>query len=419
MQRWPSSRLSGDAPSLFGWASECDSSSRQIPLANPSHHDTSELFADAGFALTRSFLWILLSAFAVLGAAAAVLAWHFRMDVSVKAEGVLMSAVRHTAKPQVPGVISEVHVAHGALVRAGQRLVTLDDLEWRSQLEKVDGEIAIVRSRTGRLEARLASDRGIAEDEMEVAAIEAERAALEVRRVRLEHSMGHEAVNTLLGWRRQGLDDLIPVRRAQVVLDQKRALWRLAGARRLAHDGREREVEELQRELEKLMEERRRLERRIGQSVLRAPMDGMVLTPKLAERRGDRVDAGETVVEVGSPDTWVVQADIDETGITRVRVGLEARIEVTAFPHMEYQMLHGEVASIGVRATPSGYPVRIALDQTSDTDSEGYEFLEGMTATVRIIVERGRVLELLWREALRALGRINPDALHLPAAGVA
>ena len=387
-------------------------------MAGANRQDGEELFADTGYTLTRWFLWILLSAFAVFGVVATALAWHFRMDVSVKGGGLLACAMRQQVKPRVSGIIGEIHAEHGSLVREGDRLVTLDDREWRNALDKVDGEIAIVRSRADRLKARLASERSIAEDELQVAAIEAERAALEVRRIRLEHSVGQEAVGALLGWRRPPLDDLVPVRRAQAVLEQKQALAHLARSRRSAHDGRALEVAELHLEQKKLTQERQRLAGKLVETVLRSPIDGTVLTAELKERRGDRVEVGETVVEVGNADSWVIETGIDETGIARVRVGHDARIEITAFPHMEYDMLHGKVARIGVRATPSGYPVKIALARTVDGGLEpSLQLFEGMTATVRIVVDRGRVLELLWREALRGLGRINPDALRLPAAG--
>ncbi len=382
-------------------------------MSTPDQHDGNDLFADTGFALTRSFLWILLGAFIVFAGSAAILAWLFHMDISVKGEGVLAPAVRHKVKSVVAGIVSEVHVPSGALVRAGDRLVSLDDREWKSQLERVDDEIAIMNSRLYRLRARLHSDRRIASEELTVAQIEVKRAALEVRRVRLEHSAADEVSGNLLGWRRNPVDDLIPVQRVQGVLEHKVALWKLAATRQSAHEGREREPEELGRELEKWEEERQRLMRKIEQTLLLSPLDGVVLTAKLEERQGDRVEAGETVVEVAEAKSWVVETDIAETDIPRVRLGQSARIEVSGFPHMEYEILHGQVARIGVQPTPAGYPVRVALRQTTINDFDrSHEFFAGMTATVRIIVDRGRILELLWRAASRGLGRVDTEAIR-------
>ena len=388
-------------------------------MTRSNAQEDTELFDDAGLALTRSFVWLLLCAFAVFAGTAVALAWYFRMDVSVTGEGVLVSAVRHKIKPAVAGIVSAVHVASGTVVRNGDRLVSLDDREWRSQLDRVDGEIAIVNSQARRLGARLISERRIAEDELRVSQIETERAALEVHRVRTEHSMENVA-GQLLGWRRQPLDDLIPVRRAQGALEYTRALRRLAEARLAANDGRERELEELQRELEKWENERQRLAARLEQTTLRSPLMGVVLTANLKERQGDRVEAGETVVEVAQARSWVVETNIDEIDIPRVRVGHAARIEVSAFPHMEFEMLDGEVARIRARPTSAGYPVRVALHHATINDLEQvYELFEGMTATVRIVVDRGRILELLWKELLRGVGRVDPDALHLRVRGEA
>jgi multidrug resistance efflux pump len=386
-------------------------------LARPSH-DSAELFADAGFLLTRSFLWFLLCAFTVLAGSAAVMAWYFRMDVSVEGSGVLTPAMRHKIKPATSGVVGAVHVEQGAFVHSGDRLLSLDDTQWRSQLKNIEREITIVSSRARRLAARLLSDRRIAEDALRVAQVEVERAAFEVSQAQVEHSVKHEVAGKLLGWRRNAVDDLIPVRRVQGVLDQKRALRSLAAAHKSANDGRERELEELHEELGKLDEERQRFRRKIEQAVLRSPMDGVVLTAKLQERLGDRVEAGESVVEVADAQSWVVEAGITEADIARVRIGHRARIEISAFPHMQYELLNGEVVRIGGRATAAGYPVRVKLPRgkTINDLERAYEFFEGMTATVRITVDHGRILSLLWREVLRGFGRLTPDGLRWPPA---
>ena len=190
-------------------------------MTTPDQHDGTDLFADTGFSVTRSFLRILLGAFTVFAGSAVILAWLFHMDVSVKGHGVLAPAVRHKVKPAIAGIVSEVHVASGARVRAGDRLVSLDDREWRSQLKRVDDEMAIVSSKARRLRARLHSDRRIASEELTIAQIDVERAALELRRVRLEHSAIDEVTGRLLGWRRNAVVDLIPVQRMQGVLEQK------------------------------------------------------------------------------------------------------------------------------------------------------------------------------------------------------
>ena len=118
-----------------------------------------DLLADRGFILTRWFVWILLGAFTLLGGAATILSWYFQMDVSVKGDGVMSPAARHRVKPTVTGIVREVHVKSGAAVRTGDRLVSLDDREWKSQLQTVDEEIAIVSNRIARLQSRLHSER--------------------------------------------------------------------------------------------------------------------------------------------------------------------------------------------------------------------------------------------------------------------
>ncbi|MBS0203222.1 MAG: HlyD family efflux transporter periplasmic adaptor subunit [Planctomycetes bacterium] len=76
------------------------------------------------------------------------------MELRLPAEGELMAETRHCLFAPETGVIREVHVEHGSRVSAGDPLVTLDNIELKSQLQGLTGQLIQLRERQRSLEAR-------------------------------------------------------------------------------------------------------------------------------------------------------------------------------------------------------------------------------------------------------------------------
>ena len=160
-----------------------------------------------------------------------------------------------------------------------------------------------------------------------------------------------------------------------------------------ALDTRQEEVKTLEQMYEKLRVSHRLVKTRMEQMQIYAPVSGTVLTRDLDKREGDRIEAGEVVIELAELHSWQAEVLIQEVDIPKVKEGHKVRLYVTAFPHMEYKIFEGRVtdvprkpelpALVGASLMPSGasavYPVKIRVidPHVSDREKE-YSLAYGM-----------------------------------------
>ena len=119
-----------------------------------------------------------------------------------------------------------------------------------------------------------------------------------------------------------------------------------------AVQGRAAELQTLEKQREKIEQERLRLENRLAKNTLRAPAAGTVLTGQLEQRVGDRLQAGETVLEVAQTEGWQARIMVKETDLPKIEIGQPARLYVNAFPSMEYKVFEGTVEEIVAAPEP-------------------------------------------------------------------
>ena len=127
---------------------------------------------------------------------------------------------------------------------------------------------------------------------------------------------------------------------------------------------------------------------RLDDTEIRAPIDGVVLTRQVEV--GQIISSGTTTVTGGSllctianmNEVYVV-ADVDETDIGQVQVGMPAGINADAFPEMK---LEGRVLRIAplakVEQNVTMFEVTTLVDNTEDL------LKAGMNATVEVIMAR-------------------------------
>jgi GAF domain-containing protein/multidrug resistance efflux pump len=101
------------------------------------------------------------------------------------------------------------------------------------------------------------------------------------------------------------------------------------------------------------------LEEELSLTTLRAPAAGMVLTPRLEERVGASLDAGDLLLTLGRTDTLELDFGVDQKDIVRVAPGQRTLLRVDALPQRTFT---GQVTAIGLLPVDSGpsvhYPVR-------------------------------------------------------------
>ncbi len=194
----------------------------------------------------------------------------------------------------------------------------------------------------------------------------------------------------------------------------------LERAEKLAQDGlispRDLEIAKLDLEKARAEEINRRisianLEERLRDTVIRAPIDGIVLE-KLVEI-GQVISSGVSSVTGGTPIATIadiskvlVKIDVDETDVGMVCVGQRVRVVPDAFPDQEFE---GKVERISPRAkitqNVTSFEVITLVDNTD------LLLKPGMNATAEIIVEGKEDALLVPSKAVRDLHEIESLAL--------
>ena len=139
------------------------------------------------------------------------------------------------------------------------------------------------------------------------------------------------------------------------------------------------------------------LEEQVQSSVIRSPVQGMVLTARPDERVGSYAEAGDVLAVVGRTDSLELEFGVDQRDVTRVRAGDEVRLRVAALPQHTFS---GRVISIAPLSPSTGadvlFPVRAIV---ANPDAL---LRPGMAAYARVLTEPASVLGRLTRDPLRS-----------------
>ena len=135
---------------------------------------------------------------------------------------------------------------------------------------------------------------------------------------------------------------------------------------------------------------------------------------------GDRLRERETVLEVAQTDAWQARIMVKGIGLPKVEIGQPARLYVNAFPHTEYKVFEGTVEEvsavtvIGNAVAGAVYPIRMSIRDPQVWDGEQvYPLAYEMNG----VVERGRVLELLWKKLLQTAEPVARHDFHRQESG--
>jgi multidrug efflux pump subunit AcrA (membrane-fusion protein) len=140
------------------------------------------------------------------------------------------------------------------------------------------------------------------------------------------------------------------------------------------------------------------LDEQIQSSVIRSPVQGVVLTPRPEERVGSHADAGDVLAVVGRTDSLELEFGVDQRDVTRVHAGNEVRLRVAALPQHTFS---GRVVSIAPLSTGTSsdvsFPVRAIVGNPDAL------LRPGMAAYARVLTEPASILGRLARDPARVL----------------
>jgi len=139
-------------------------------------------------------------------------------------------------------------------------------------------------------------------------------------------------------------------------------------------------------------------EEQVRAATVRAPVSGVVLTPRPEERVGSWADAGSAVLVIGRTDTLELEFGVDQRDVGRVRVGEEVRLRVDAFPQRTFTGRVSGLADVGLDSAGTVvFPVRAVVPNADGA------LRPGMVAYARVLTAPSSILGRAVREPARRL----------------
>jgi HlyD family secretion protein len=277
----------------------------------------------------------------------------------VVATGTLEPQATFVVQSEIPGLVARVHADDGERVTRGEPLVELDR-------QRLEDQVAELRANLAAREA-LARVHLVARAEEDLA-----KARRDDHRSRELHERGILSESELD-------ESAHHVALAEIALADARAE---ADAREAARDEAEKSLRRVERDLEK--------------SVIRAPVDG-VLVHREVEVGTAVADLqnGATVVAVIADDQRLrLLAEVDENDLRRVREGQPVEVRIDAFPDETFAGVVKRIASSGTsQGGVSSFQVEIEVPADP-------RVRVGMSADARIVVEEHHDVLLVPTEAL-------------------
>lgn len=266
------------------------------------------------------------------------------LAVELRGPGTLSAINKVALSARIPGRLADIGVDRNDRVASGQVLARLDPGELSSQLAAAEA--------TGRATARA----------VDVAAAERERALATLANARAAHERQVALMDRGIA--------------SQAALDSATASFRQAQA----------DLSRVERTVEQAMAESQSAAARIGvtraqldETVLRAPFDGIVISRE--RNPGDILLAGQSVLQLVDPTTFVLTARFDESAIAAIHPGQPARL---AFASRRDEALTGRVLRLGrsVDEETREFSVDLALDSLPEN------WALGQRGTALITIDR-------------------------------
>ena len=281
-------------------------------------------------------------------------------------------------KAKVSGIVEWLGAEAGDTVTQGQVLVELDKDILRGHVAEAEAGRAVAKAALAQAEAEYE----VASAERDFQQAEYKRSE-DLRQRGLISSQQLESAGTI---RRRAAEQY---KRAHALLQQAKArLQRADVSLQLARD-------------------------RLSFTTLRSPMDGVLLSRpvEIGSAVADITAYKQAVFTVGDMTTLILDAEVDETEVGRVRLGMIARIQLEAF---QEQFITGRVTRIAPKGFEENHIVRFNVEITLDPTD--LPLRAQLTGDAEIIVDEHPNTLLLDERAIQ-YDFDGPFTLRPPARG--
>lgn len=124
------------------------------------------------------------------------------------------------------------------------------------------------------------------------------------------------------------------------------------------------ELEALRAQVDQARIQMELAERQLNRNILKAEMDGTVITVEVAE--GDHVEPGTRLIVIGNTGQVEVSAGVSETDSGRLKIGQKAKVTAAALPDQEYtgvlqSVSPGAVVKTGNQGSQIEVPITVRI----------------------------------------------------------
>ena len=284
--------------------------------------------------------------------------WVYQRSIHVYIEDARIDGEIITMSSRVSGWIVELPVIEGDAVKQDQLLVRIDDRDpvlqrevLVSKLKAIEAQMAVMRAQTGQVDQE--TQGRYQSETSRLAAAEATAASLSAtlkqaqddyaRMKNLEKYVSGQEIEYARTALRQAQEQH---RKALSEIAAALGSQSAAGGSRRQLNVIEQQLLVLVRQADEMRAEIKRREIDISDRTLSAPANGKVVMTFV--RKGEHVSAGQRILMFHNPEETWVEANIKETDVGRIKLGMSARVHVDAYPGTDFK---GEVFRIGQAAT--------------------------------------------------------------------
>ncbi|WP_159980532.1 MULTISPECIES: HlyD family efflux transporter periplasmic adaptor subunit [unclassified Novosphingobium] len=375
-------------------------------------------FRTTAHPLYRPLLWAVLACIAVAVAWAALA----RIDEVTRGEGRVVPVSRMQKIQSLEGgILGDLLVREGDLVRRGQPLVRLDRTHFQTSYEESANQATVLKAAIARLQSEVLGKGAITfppEVPADSSVARSERELFASRRSKLEEGRStlHQQMRIA-----QGQLAIVQPLTARKVVSEMEALklqqdiatynGKLVELENTYAQEAYTELANKQAELSAITPIVKQRSDQLRRTEIRSPVHGRVNTV-LINTRGGVVQPGEPIMEVTPmEDRLLIEARIRPRDVAFIVPGMPAKVKITAYDYTIYGDLNGKVERIGadtieeetVRGKEAYYQVLIRTDGANlIRDGKPLPIIPGMVAEVDILNGKRSVLNYLLRPILKA-----------------
>jgi putative peptide zinc metalloprotease protein len=300
-----------------------DGAARSQTPAEVANQEQEELWRRQRTHAWHERTWLrVLMVLAVVMAAAAIIPYPLR----ITAECMVIPRERAKVRSEIAGVIAEIRVDEGSAVKKGDVIAKLDDRALQAdrrkvlaEIDKIEAELATLRK--GHRREELQQQQAVVaarRSEVEFAAKEAERRG-QMAREGVGSPQAAESASRDLETRRQAVAE------AQAAL------------RLLQAGSRPEEIAAHEAVLARARAELAYVDEKLAMTLVRAPIDGEILTPRFRERLHEGVEAGGLVCEIANMRRMRAEIFAPERDVDAIALEMPAIVKVESYPTHRFE----------------------------------------------------------------------------------